>query len=590
MVAVPAPAGQYPQTGLESPQADTVSNACTSSAPCSLLGAVEASISQASSTEDGARVRPPPGVLQVGRKCTKTRGSRQPRSNRRVYWDEQIIAEHDKERGTRQKIDEPDTPFVRSPQKESDSEGGPMSSDDEQHRLSFRQNLSFPGLSPESAPQRPVPKDSLSTSAGSGDGCIAGNGGSNGNSAGDVDPQALARRLDLWMRSGGNQRRVSAGSASVGSCDNEYNADAENSGPGSGCSSRSSSSARHPVESQHSDASSRQRSSREERRISLPEESPAPKPASDSFKAKRAQHYNEIAALKAYKPGDDEESCTNSDTSDENQATDAVTKTNTNTNINSTMSTDNKRHRRCASGNHSDACDSQRSSQGPSEDHECASRPNERGVSFSGGESGGESSEEFRSQRHQVSLHEWAQADEESREASSVETNTNTNLNAGQLTFAGRTPSGRTEANPMEAGRPPVRFDNGADPASGSAADREPSSSEEFRGRRQRHYDEVAAVRRFRAEARSHEPAEISSSEADGDEQESAAHASSGNPMEPRDSDKVAFRFVETNRTAGTIDDTEWRMRRQAHYNEMAAALRSAPPPSDDEDEDDESN
>eukprot|EP00438_Fugacium_kawagutii_P016156 Skav224590 [mRNA] locus=scaffold2684:133988:142555:- [translate_table: standard] len=33
----------------------------------------------------------------------------------RVTWDEECIAEHDKERGTRQKIDEPDTPFVRSP-------------------------------------------------------------------------------------------------------------------------------------------------------------------------------------------------------------------------------------------------------------------------------------------------------------------------------------------------------------------------------------------------------------------------------------------------------------------------------------------
>ncbi|CAJ1375843.1 unnamed protein product [Effrenium voratum] len=43
------------------------------------------------------------------------------RENARVHWDEQCIAEHDKERGTRQKIDEPDTPFVRSPQT-SDSE------------------------------------------------------------------------------------------------------------------------------------------------------------------------------------------------------------------------------------------------------------------------------------------------------------------------------------------------------------------------------------------------------------------------------------------------------------------------------------
>ncbi|CAE8599186.1 unnamed protein product, partial [Polarella glacialis] len=34
----------------------------------------------------------------------------------RITWDEAAIAEHDKLRGTRQKIDEPDTPFARSPQ------------------------------------------------------------------------------------------------------------------------------------------------------------------------------------------------------------------------------------------------------------------------------------------------------------------------------------------------------------------------------------------------------------------------------------------------------------------------------------------
>merc|ERR1740138_1232954 len=48
-----------------------------------------------------------------------------------VTWDEDAIREHDKERGTRQKIDEPDTPFVRSPQSASDCEGGLASSEDE---------------------------------------------------------------------------------------------------------------------------------------------------------------------------------------------------------------------------------------------------------------------------------------------------------------------------------------------------------------------------------------------------------------------------------------------------------------------------
>ena len=39
----------------------------------------------------------------------------------RVHFDEAIISEHDKERGTRMKIDEPDTPFARSPMR-TDSE------------------------------------------------------------------------------------------------------------------------------------------------------------------------------------------------------------------------------------------------------------------------------------------------------------------------------------------------------------------------------------------------------------------------------------------------------------------------------------
>ena len=34
------------------------------------------------------------------------------RRKRSVKWDEETISEHDKDRGTRQKIDEPDTPFV----------------------------------------------------------------------------------------------------------------------------------------------------------------------------------------------------------------------------------------------------------------------------------------------------------------------------------------------------------------------------------------------------------------------------------------------------------------------------------------------
>ena len=32
--------------------------------------------------------------------------------SKRIKWDEEVIAEHDKERGSRQKIDEPPTPFA----------------------------------------------------------------------------------------------------------------------------------------------------------------------------------------------------------------------------------------------------------------------------------------------------------------------------------------------------------------------------------------------------------------------------------------------------------------------------------------------
>mmetsp|Transcript_2558 Transcript_2558/g.4365 ORF Transcript_2558/g.4365 Transcript_2558/m.4365 type:complete len:188 (+) Transcript_2558:47-610(+) len=42
-----------------------------------------------------------------------------------VSWDEVNLAEHDKERGTRQKIDEPPTPFARSPATVSEDEASP---------------------------------------------------------------------------------------------------------------------------------------------------------------------------------------------------------------------------------------------------------------------------------------------------------------------------------------------------------------------------------------------------------------------------------------------------------------------------------
>jgi hypothetical protein len=40
-------------------------------------------------------------------------GAEDPNARRSIRWDEAVIAEHDRDRGTRQKIDEPKTPFER---------------------------------------------------------------------------------------------------------------------------------------------------------------------------------------------------------------------------------------------------------------------------------------------------------------------------------------------------------------------------------------------------------------------------------------------------------------------------------------------
>merc|ERR1712031_6913 len=55
----------------------------------------------------------------------------------------------------------------------------------------------------------------------------------------------------------------------------------------------------------------------------------------------------------------------------------------------------------------------------------------------------------------------------------------------------------------MEGGRPPVQFVGGCDvdAEDGTTAEGGASSSDEFRALRQQHYDEVAAVTRFRTES-----------------------------------------------------------------------------------------
>lgn len=69
---------------------------------------------------------PPPVALKAGAPVSPEK-SEAKKTKKGVVWDEDAIAEHDLERGTRQKIEEPDTPWVASPQPASDPESGTAS-------------------------------------------------------------------------------------------------------------------------------------------------------------------------------------------------------------------------------------------------------------------------------------------------------------------------------------------------------------------------------------------------------------------------------------------------------------------------------
>lgn len=112
--------------------------------------------------------RPPVGVLRTANSAPPD-----PKSPRNVTWDEEAIAEHDLERGTRMKIDEPDTPWERSPQAVSDDEEAPGPS-----------SSMMPTEAPEAAAAAPSP----------------------------ADLGALASRLEDLVSSGAFQRGNSAGS------------------------------------------------------------------------------------------------------------------------------------------------------------------------------------------------------------------------------------------------------------------------------------------------------------------------------------------------------------------------------------------
>lgn len=311
-----------------------------------------------------------------------------------------------------------------------------------------------------------------------------------------------------------------------------------------------------------------------------------PKPTSDSFKAKRAQHYNEFAAIKAFKRGPPKEagdSSPESDTSEEHERT----KTNTNTNINQTVAKSVEARNRQNSGDIEGLALNDRDAK-------------DRGVSFSG-ESGGESTEEFRSLRNSHYSQEWKRDPSVPASVSSLETNTNTNLNAGSSTAGCREQERARAKNPMEAARPPVKF--GEDSAAETA-----DSSEEFRARRHEHYNEITAVRRFKSESRDEAAEDVAESSDEALHEGVAAMGAAGakaanpaNPMEPREP-SVAFQVGGGGVAVGAADgsdalqdaaegrsaadDVEWRARRQAHYSEMASLLRSSMPPPSDEEED----
>mmetsp|Transcript_27425 Transcript_27425/g.69164 ORF Transcript_27425/g.69164 Transcript_27425/m.69164 type:complete len:192 (-) Transcript_27425:212-787(-) len=76
----------------------------------------------------------------------------------RVKWDEWTIAEHDKERGTRQKIDEPKTPFVTL--EEAKAEAAASRAQDEQLQQQQGSTTSSGGGAPP-APKPLYPGDSM---------------------------------------------------------------------------------------------------------------------------------------------------------------------------------------------------------------------------------------------------------------------------------------------------------------------------------------------------------------------------------------------------------------------------------------------
>eukprot|EP00811_Abedinium_folium_P035572 NODE_8353_length_1502_cov_4.082182.p2 GENE.NODE_8353_length_1502_cov_4.082182~~NODE_8353_length_1502_cov_4.082182.p2 ORF type:complete len:263 (+),score=99.37 NODE_8353_length_1502_cov_4.082182:625-1413(+) len=119
--AEPAEAANGADAGM--PGADS---AYAGEAPSSEACAAADGAEGAAAEDGGSQVTASAAGDGDGTPALRRKRRRSEASERHVQWDEEAIAEHDKERGTRMRIDEPPTPFVRSPASPSEDEEGSM--------------------------------------------------------------------------------------------------------------------------------------------------------------------------------------------------------------------------------------------------------------------------------------------------------------------------------------------------------------------------------------------------------------------------------------------------------------------------------
>merc|ERR1711933_406572 len=113
-----------------------------------------------------------------------------------------------------------------------------------------------------------------------------------------------------------------------------------------------------------------------------------------------------------------------------------------------------------------------------------------------------------------------------------------------------------------------------------------------FAAKRAQHYNEMAAVKALRARKFDESSTESERSDDDSDHGVKAKKNAEKSVVSVTAAPAPAAEnaAVEGNEVAvrSAAEEASWKAKRNAHYNEMAAALRAAPPPSDDEDDDDD--